>query len=59
MFDIILSININDESLYKFSLFHLYVLTNVETFYLSTKRKERKKKEGKNDILYAYCIQVN
>ena len=58
MFDIILSININNESLYKFYLFYLYVLTNVETLYFSMER-ERKKKRGKNDILYAYCIQVN
>ena len=45
MFDIILSININNESLYKFSLFHLYVLTNVETLYFSMKRKERERRK--------------
>lgn len=45
MFDIILSININDESLYV--LFVSFVCSNIETFYLSMKRKEKEERRKK------------
>lgn len=38
---------------YMFYLFHLYVLTNIETFYLSMKRKEKEERRKKR---HPVCI---